>query len=61
MNLNVELPKDSYEMLVTRAENQGFDSPEEYGSMILRTVIDELEGPEEDDAVRDRLEDLGYV
>jgi len=61
MNLDVELTEESYEMLVARAEKQGFDSPEEYGSMILRTVINELENPEEDDAVRGRLEDLGYL
>jgi hypothetical protein len=61
MNLSVELTEESYEMLARRAKKQGFDSPEEYSSMILRTVIDELEGPEENDEVRDRLEDLGYL
>jgi hypothetical protein len=61
VNIDIELPDEAYEHLASRAENQGFDSPEAYASMVLQTVMDELAAPEEDDQVRDRLEDLGYL
>lgn len=61
MKLTLELDENTYERLEDRAKRQGFDSTEAYGVMILQTVIDELEESGEEDSVRDRLEDLGYL
>jgi len=61
MELTLDIEEETYGSLGRRANRNGFDSTDEYASMIIRTVIDELEGGEEDDAVRDRLEDLGYL
>lgn len=60
MELTIELDDEVYEQLKTRAERHKFDSPEEYVTVMVTTVLDELE-EEEDDDVRDRLEDLGYL
>lgn len=61
MDLTLELDEDLYGALERRAENNGFDSTEEYCRTILRTVIEELEEDVADDAVEERLEDLGYL
>jgi len=60
MRLTIDIDETVYERLAERARRQGFDSPEEYGAVVVSTVIDELEDPG-DEAVRDRLEDLGYL
>jgi len=61
MELSVSVNEDLYERLANRAERHGFDSPEDYSAAILQTVIDELEPETTDEAVSDRLSDLGYI
>lgn len=61
MEYNVPVEQDLYDRLVTRAEDNGFESPEAYGRTVLETVVAELEGDRTDDAVADRLADLGYL
>jgi len=61
MELIVEVDDDVHERLARRAAEQGLETPAEYSALILETVIDELETPETDDDVRNRLEDLGYL
>jgi hypothetical protein len=60
MELTVDLDDEVYERLATRAKRHEFDSSEEYVVFMITTVLDELEGEDNDD-VRDRLEDLGYL
>ncbi|AJF24786.1 hypothetical protein SG26_03215 [Haloarcula sp. CBA1115] len=60
MELTVDLDDDVYERLESRAKRHEFDTPAEYATVMITTVLDELEG-KEDDNVRDRLEDLGYL
>ena len=60
MEVKLDLEDEDYEKLSKRADRNGFDSPEEYGSFMIETVLDELETETGDD-VRDRLEDLGYM
>lgn len=60
MEVKFDLDEEDYEKLSRRANRNGFDSPEEYGSFMVETVLDELE-TETDDDVRGRLEDLGYM
>lgn len=61
MELSLDLDDDLYGVLERRAENNGFESTEEYSRTILRTVVEELEADASDDAVEERLEDLGYL
>ena len=61
MELTLDLDDDLYEKLERRAENNGFESTEAYSRTILRTVVEELEADASDDAVEERLEDLGYL
>jgi hypothetical protein len=61
MDLTLDLDDDLYAVLERRAENNGFESTEEYASTILRTVVEELEEDIADDDVEERLEDLGYL
>ena len=61
MELALDLEDDLYETLERRAEANGFESIEEYSRTILRTVVEELEADSTDDAVEERLEDLGYL
>lgn len=60
MEVKFDLDEEDYEKLSRRANRNGFDSAEEYGSFIIKTVLGELE-TETDDDVRGRLEDLGYM
>lgn len=60
MELTINLDDDVYERLETRAKRHEFDTSEEYVTVMITTVLEELEGKEDDD-VRDRLEDLGYL
>lgn len=58
--MEIQLDKDTRERLVRRAEQNGFDSTEEYIKTILQVVIEELED-QHTDTVQHRLEDLGYL
>lgn len=60
MEFTVDLDDEMYERLEARSKRHEFDSPEEYAAIMITTVLDELEGEENED-VRDRLEDLGYL
>ena len=62
MYMDLDIDKELYRRLEQRALTKGFDSPEEYGVVVLRTVLDELEEKEEtDEALEQRLQDLGYL
>jgi hypothetical protein len=63
MKLNLEINDDLSRVLERRAEENGFESTEAYCRTILSTVVEELEkeGTETDEAVEERLEDLGYL
>lgn len=61
MELTLDLDDDLYGTLERRAENNEFESIEEYSRTILRTVVEELEADASDDEVEERLEDLGYL
>lgn len=58
----MDLPIDDelYDRLERRAAETGFDSAEEYSVVVLRTVVEELDD-QRDEAVEERLEDLGYL
>jgi len=58
--MEIELDEEYREKLTQRADRKGFESPEVYVEVILESVLDELES-DTDVAVRDRLEDLGYL
>lgn len=64
MKMEIEVDESLYGFLSRRAEEKGFESPEEYSSMVLSVVVEELnESSKETDRidVEDRLEDLGYL
>ena len=63
MELNLEIDDELHHLLERRADENGFESTEEYSRTILRTVVEELEdgGEAADDEVEERLEDLGYL
>jgi hypothetical protein len=62
MDVTLDLSEERYEQLTARADRQGFESPERYAAVVVETVLDELEGEDgTDEAVQDRLEDLGYL
>jgi len=63
MKLNLEIDDDLSRVLERRAEENGFESTEEYCQTVLRTVVEELEKEESEagDEVEERLEDLGYL
>jgi len=65
MEISLEIDDSLHRVLERRAEENGFDSTEEYCRTILSTVVEELEkGDTETDAgdeVEERLEDLGYL
>jgi len=61
MDLTLDLEDDLYAALERRAENNGFESTEEYTCTVLRTVIEELEDDVTSDDVEERLEDVGYL
>ena len=58
--MEIDLDSEYRERLIDRAERKGFESAETYAAVIVESVLDELES-ESDGAVRDRLEDLGYL
>jgi metal-responsive CopG/Arc/MetJ family transcriptional regulator len=57
--MKVEIDDKLYARISRRAEETGFDSPEEYIDELLTTVLDELE--EETDDIKEQLQDLGYI
>lgn len=62
MELTVDVDEDVYETIEQRARTNDFESPEEYCSVVIYEVIEELVDESDDsDAVEDRLEDLGYL
>lgn len=63
MKLNLEIDDDLIRVLERRAEENGFESTEEYCRTILSAVVEELEkkDTEAGDEVEERLEDLGYL
>ena len=58
--MEIDLDERYREQLRDRAERKEFDSPEAYATVIVESVLDELESENEEN-VRDRLEDLGYL
>lgn len=61
MELSIDIADERYEQLERRARTNGFESVEEYCTILITTVLDELEETNQDDSVRTRLEDLGYL
>lgn len=62
MELNLKINEDIGDVLERRADENGFQSTEEYCCTILQTVVKELEGETDaTDEVEERLEDLGYL
>lgn len=61
MELSLNIDESLYERLANRAEQQGFESIEEYSIVVLETVIAELEDEERTETVEQHLEDLGYL
>lgn len=62
MEITVDIDDDIYAIIERRAQRNDFDSPEEYCQIVIRTVVEELEeDTDEDVAVEERLEDLGYL
>lgn len=70
--LRVELPADDHERLVRRADRMGMADVETYAGRVLSQVAEKLrirdrreeasEGDDDpEDAVHERLRDLGYV
>lgn len=61
MELVLDVDERLYERLSERAERHGFESTEAYSTIVLETVLAELEGSERTGEVEQRLEDLGYL
>lgn len=61
MELRLDIDPYLHERLSDRAEQHGFESTERYSEAILEAVIDELEGDDRDEDVKEHLEDLGYL
>lgn len=59
--MSVDIDDRILEQLAERARANGFESTEEYTNTLLRTVLHELDRTNTDEAVEDRLEDLGYI
>lgn len=61
MDLEIELEDELYGVLRERADANGFESTEEYCSVVLELVVEELEREGAGEEVEERLEDLGYL
>ena len=60
--MQIDLDESTVAQLERRAVEHEFESVEEYTTILVETVLEELEGPEqEEDTVEDRLKDLGYL
>ena len=62
----VNLSDDVYERVQSRVEVSDFDSSDEYIEYITKTVLDRIEGIDDEDTtdrgeVMDNLRDLGYL
>ena len=61
----VALSTDTYATLLRRVDDSDFDSADEYVEFVLTELFAQLEGPrastENDEEVRDRLRELGYL
>ena len=73
MAKKIEIPDEIYEKFEERASDKDLDSAEEYANYILKQVYEKLErsdfedsnneeySEEEEEKVKDRLKDLGYM
>jgi len=62
----VNLSDDVYERVQSRVEVSDFDSSDEYIEYVTKTVLDRIEGIDDEDTtdrgeVMDNLRDLGYL
>jgi Arc/MetJ-type ribon-helix-helix transcriptional regulator len=64
---SITLPAPLVEEVERRCERGDFDSPDEYVTFVVRSVLTRLEEPDDeapqdvDEEIRTRLESLGYV
>lgn len=58
--MELDIDRELYRSLERRARENGFESAEEYGAVVLETVLTELEADRDDD-LEERLDDLGYL
>lgn len=59
--MKLDIEDSLYRRLERRADEHGFESAEEYGAVLLETVIEELETERADADLQERLSDLGYL
>jgi len=66
--VEVKIPKSLYEKIEEHVEDSGFESVDEYVTYVLREVLANLEGEEEEvfseeeeEKVKERLRALGYL
>jgi len=66
--VEVKIPKSLYEKIKEHVEDSGFESVDEYVTYVLREVLANLEGEEEEvfseeeeEKVKERLRALGYL
>ena len=66
----IEIDDDKYSILEARAEEKDFDETDEYISYLLDQIVDKIKrekqgresySEEEEEKVKRRLEDLGYL
>jgi len=68
----IEVPDKSYDRLADRAQEKGFESPDNYVNSVLKQVVDKIErkkkrqerktySKEEEEKVKNRLRGLGYL
>lgn len=66
----IEIDDDKYSILEARAEEKDFDETDEYISYLLDQIVDKIKrekqgqesySEEEEEKVKSRLEDLGYL
>lgn len=67
MTKKVEIPDEFYERFEDRAEEKGLESADEYVRYVLKQTYEKLEpeeetySEEEEEKVKNKLEDLGYM
>lgn len=72
--MDIDIDPDLRESIERRANERGFESPEDYVSSLLRSVVEELDAMDydertqtrstrrtSDDEINQRLKDLGYI
>ena len=59
--MKLDINEEFYDRLAQRADQKGFDSAEEYSTVVLETVIDEIEDDSPSEEITTRLQDLGYL